>query len=354
MNYQNMPRNILISTRNKNVSKKINKYNNFEIQDMKFSEKEGKIKMNIIKNLDFNSLFETKNNILFQKIMDNLISSKLFNSDYDDIHKFLLLKSFQNSLEYLFSKKKKITQENKELKSNIDKILKKTNDIEKELNDNNNIIEENSKIKKEQKSKYEGIKKKYEEMKEKQEKKSQNDIKIDIIKVEKNIVEIKQIENNNNINKDIKSNKKYLCPVCRDKFFSTKEYVNNHVFRRHPKEYKNIIKNQKLSKIEKKDFISYLKEIEKLENYIKELIEWNNKLKEKDKYAVELEKLKKNHEKIEVFEKNQKEKEEEILNILDNQLKKQYEAYNNLLISLGLEKENDEAKIEKEKKKEKN
>ena len=79
MMFQEMPRNILISTRNKYSSQSSNKSNNnLEVPEMQFTEKEGKIKMNRINNLDFKSLFEPNNKILLQKIIDNLISSKIY------------------------------------------------------------------------------------------------------------------------------------------------------------------------------------------------------------------------------------------------------------------------------------
>ena len=57
MMYNSLPQNILLSTRNKFFSTSNNKYNNnYEISDIQFSEKEGKIKMNLIKNLDFSTL----------------------------------------------------------------------------------------------------------------------------------------------------------------------------------------------------------------------------------------------------------------------------------------------------------
>ena len=72
--FTEMPRNILISTRNENSSSNNTTVNSsmLEKPDMEFTEKEGKINMNRIRNLDLNTLFEPNNNILFQKILDNL------------------------------------------------------------------------------------------------------------------------------------------------------------------------------------------------------------------------------------------------------------------------------------------
>ena len=131
MMFQEMPKNILISTRNKYSSQSSNKSNNnLEVPEMQFTEKEGKIKMNRINNLDFKSLFEPNNNILLQKIIDNLISSKIYKSDYDDELKYSLLKSLQNILEYLLAKKNKIQNINQQLNSNIKNIMKNTDLLE--------------------------------------------------------------------------------------------------------------------------------------------------------------------------------------------------------------------------------
>ena len=104
--FKSMPRNILISTKNKFSSNHSNIYNNLEVPDMHFCEKDGNIKMKTIKNLDFKTLFNNKNNILVQKIIDNLITSNISNLNYDDIYKPLIFISLQNILEYLAAKKK--------------------------------------------------------------------------------------------------------------------------------------------------------------------------------------------------------------------------------------------------------
>jgi hypothetical protein len=245
--FQEMPKNILISTNN-NYSSKIT--NILEVPDMKFVEKEGNIKMELIKKVDFNTLFLPNNNILLQKIIGNLISSKIYKSDYDDENKYLLFKSLQNILEYLFAKKNKIYNVNKNIKSNIDNAMKKADEMEKHLIENKEIIEENSKIKKEAKDNYLKIKKKYEETKQKQENiKNSNDnkdmeVNIKILNVEKNIKETINKHNENNIN-NIDITKKYLCPLCKDKFFSNKENQNSHIIRRHQKLYKKLLKKKK-------------------------------------------------------------------------------------------------------------
>ena len=363
MNFTEMPRNILISTRNNNSYKSNNNYNNnLNIPDMEFSEKEGKIKMSLIKGLDFNKLFESENSILLQKVIDNLISSKISNSDYDDIHKPLLFKSFQNILEYLVTKEKRIKNINNNLYIAKDKIIKRTDELEQTLNENKKIIEENSKIKKDKKLKYDEEKKKYEEMKKQKKEKELKENKninknintnINIVEIEKNIKinEIKQDENSNNINNDNEINKKFLCQVCKNKYFLTEEGLESHLFRRHPEVYKNNKKKLKRKKSEQNLVKIYLGEIDKLENYINNLIDIYHPITEKNKYILEIEKMKKENQlNFEKMEKEQKQMSEEVRNSVENFIKRQEEFYNNLLIICGLKKSEEEIKEEKEEK----
>ena len=307
---------------------------------MKFVKKEGKIKMELIKKADFNTLFLPNNNILLQKIIENLISSKIHKSDYDDENKYLLFKSLQNILEYLFAKKNKINNVNKNIKSNIDNTMKKAVEMEKQLIENKKIIEENYKIKKEEKDNYLTIKKKYEKTKQKQENiKNSNDnkdmkVNIKIFNVEKNVKETINKHNENNIN-NIYITKKYLCPLCKDKFFSNKENQNSHIIRRHPKLYQKLLKKRKNIKNIKYNFDSYIKEIYELEKYIKEIIEINDDQKEKYEEVNEKNGL------SEVIESQKKIFEEEIMKPLENIIKNQNELYNNLLTKLNNDSKNE-------------
>ena len=109
MNCNEMPKNIIISSKKIHPLYIYNKYRDdykSEDQNLKFSEKEGKIKMDLINKLDIQTIFNKDNSIILQKILDNLITAKFYKSDYDEDYKYLLFKSFQNSLDYLIAKKK--------------------------------------------------------------------------------------------------------------------------------------------------------------------------------------------------------------------------------------------------------
>ena len=172
MNFNGLPENIIISSYKVRPLNSYNKYNienKIEDSNMKFSEKENKINMKLINKIDLKTLLDKNNNIFFQKIVDNLLSSKYYKSDYDEEYKYKLFISFQNALDYLVTKKNRLIKINTNLNSFFNRIKTNCNDLEKKLEKNKLIIEEKSKVKKENKLIYEELKKKYEEMKKKQE-----------------------------------------------------------------------------------------------------------------------------------------------------------------------------------------
>jgi len=368
MMFTEMPRNILISTRNGNSSSNnttANSYNSMlEKPDMEFTEKEGKINMNRIRNLDLNTLFEPDKNILFQKILDNLISSKISNSDYDDIHKSLLLKSFQDALEYLVNKERNIKKINNELNLSKDKIQKKADELEQTLKDNKKIIEEFSKIKKDKKAKYEENKKKYEEMKKQEKENEQNkkngknniNTNINIIDIEKktNIINtINQQEKNDDIDNNEKEmeDKKYSCKLCKDKYFPNKEELKSHIFRRHPKVLINNKKKLKAKIEENKFYKLFLKELDDFENFSKELLSIYTKKEKKDKNEEKLEEIRKEiQENYDKFENEQNQISDDLKKKIEEFSKSQQEFYNQLMIIKGLKKSEEEIKEENDRK----
>ena len=368
MMFTEMPRNILISTRNGNSSSNnttANSYNSMlEKPDMEFTEKEGKINMNRIRNLDLNTLFEPDKNILFQKILDNLISSKISNSDYDDIHKSLLLKSFQDALEYLVNKERNIKKINNELNLSKDKIQKKADELEQTLKDNKKIIEEFSKIKKDKKAKYEENKKKYEEMKKQEKENEQNkkngknniNTNINIIDIEKktNIINtINQQEKNDDIDNNEKEmeDKKYSCKLCKDKYFPNKEELKSHIFRRHPNVLINNKKKLKAKIEENKFYKLFLKKLDDFENFSKELLSIYAKREKKDKNEEKLEEIRKEiQENYDKFENEQNQISDDLKKKIEEFSKSQQEFYNQLMIIKGLKKSEEEIKEENDRK----
>ena len=364
--FTEMPRNILISTRNENSSSNNTTVNSsmLEKPDMEFTEKEGKINMNRIRNLDLNTLFEPNNNILFQKIVDNLISSKISNSDYDDIHKPLLLKSLQNILEYLVNKQANIKKINNELNISKDKIQKKAEELEQTLKENKKTIDDFSKAKKDIKVKYEETKKKYEEMKKQakendQNKKNNKDIintNINIVDIEKNtkiintINQPEKIDDIDNNEKDMEG-KKFSCKLCKDRYFPNKEELKGHLFRRHPKVLINNKKKLKAKKEENEFYRLFLKELDEFENFAKELLSIYVKKEEKDKNEIMLEEIRKEiQENYDKFENEQNQISDDLKNKMEEFKKLQKEFYNQLMIITGLKTGEEEIKEENEKK----
>ena len=130
--------------------------------------------MDLINKLDIQTIFNKDNSIILQKVLDNLITAKFYKSDYDEDYKYLLFKSFQNSLDYLIAKKNRLIKINKNLYNSANKINNQTNNLQKKLDENKILIEENSKIKEEKKIKYKELKKEYNDMKTKGEKEQIN------------------------------------------------------------------------------------------------------------------------------------------------------------------------------------
>ena len=203
MDFEEIQKNKIIHSKNSSSLKLSNKYtihNQIENPNLKFSEKEGKINMEIINSIDFNSnYFNKKNEISIQKLIDNLISAKFYKSQYDDINKYLLVISLQNSLDYLIDKKNRLSKANNLLNKSLNKIYDQANQIKEKLEQNKKIIDENSKIIEEKKILYE---------KNKSQLKVKNDSKkIEVKNNEFNVkTEIKKSESNKNksiISRDI-------------------------------------------------------------------------------------------------------------------------------------------------------
>ena len=147
MDFEEIQKNKIVHSKNGSslkLSNKYTSYNQIENPNMKFSEKEGLINMKIINSIDFNSnYFSQKNEIFIQKLVDNLISAKFYKSQYDDINKYLLFISLQNSLDYLINKKNRILKANNLLSKSLSKIYGQANQIKEKLEQNKKIIDEN-------------------------------------------------------------------------------------------------------------------------------------------------------------------------------------------------------------------
>ena len=352
MNFNGLPENIIISSYKVRPLNSYNKYNienKIEDSNMKFSEKENKINMKLINKIDLKTLLDKNNNIFFQKIVDNLLSSKYYKSDYDEEYKYKLFISFQNALDYLVTKKNRLIKINTDLNSFFNRIKTNCNDLEKKLEKNKLIIEEKSKVKKENKLIYEELKKKYEEMKKKQEVNEKINNKICL---KTNIIS-NSLKKENSFFKDENKNqeltKKYYCKICSDKFFLSKNNLEDHLIKRHPF---IIIKNSP-KKIENSIENKYSNKFKSLKEYYQNTYDYYRK-KEKVGESLEnvIKKREENHIYFQNYLNNQENNIEEIKNTIKILSENHKKFVNEFVIVSGLKKNKKEIKEEKKRKEE--
>ena len=351
MYFNEIPKNIIISSKRIIPLNGFNKYkleNNIEDPNMKFSEKDSQIKMELINKIELKTLFEQNNNLFLQKVLDNLVCAKYYKSDFDEDYKFKLFNSLQNSLNYLIEKKKRLVKINNDSSEYYNKLNKQTNTLQKKLEENNIIIEEKSKIKIENKLKYEKLRKKYEEMKEKKEKIEKNNYQIYLEKnINTNIIqkENKILDNESNI-QEIK--KKYYCEVCLGKFFLSQESLEDHQIKRHP--FITIRKPPK--KKEKNINDKYSTKIESMKTYFQSSYD-NYKKAEKLNESLEeiVKKRKEDNIKFENILKSQEKIIEDVKSGLEHMAEGQNKFINDFILISGLKKGEKQIKEEKKKKK---
>ena len=353
MNLNEMPKNIIISSKENHPENKFKKYlNKYKLEDpnIKFSDKDCEINFKLIQKLDTKTLFDKNNNIFFQKLEDNLITAKFYKTDYDEDYKYYLFKSLQNSLDYLISKKKRITKINSDLTLSLNNIRKKTDDLEQKLESNKKLIEEKSEIKNKSKLNYENIKKKYEEMKKKNQKVEINSQKLientSITNIETNNIKVNINQNKQN---EQTSNKKFFCSVCKDKYFLNQESLEDHQIKRHP----FIIIQKPQEKNESKLKKIYDKKLESLNKYIQNTFN-NYKNSEKNNESLNelLKRMKDNKIFLDNMIENQQKSFEEAKSLINNLNEEKKNCINELSNIYGLHKT--EAEIKKEKAKKRN
>ena len=357
MELNTIPNNIIISSKRQyssNMFKKYLKEQSLENPNLKFSEKDCEINMKLIEKMDTQNLFEKKNNIYLQKLVDNLVTAKFYKSDYDEDYKYFLFKSFQNCLDYLIEKKKRISKINTDLNNYFSNIKKKANNLEKKLESNKILIEEKAKIKNENKLKYEDIKKKYKEMKKKNENIEIEKPKIikeeNVTNIESNIESNIKVKVSQNKNEVREINNKFFCDVCANKYFSTKENLEDHQIKRHP----FIIIQKPKEENENKLKIIYDKKLDSLKDYIQNSF---NVQKNDEKKKDSIKELLKNLENDNIFLnnmiKNQQKSFEETKSLINNLNEDRKKCINELEIIYGLQKTEEDLKKEKIKKRKK-
>ena len=346
-----MPKNIIISSKEIHSLNKFKKYlKEYKLEDpnIKFSDKDCEINLKLIQKLDTKTLFDKNNNIFFQKIVDNLITAKFYKSDYDEDYKYYLFKSLQNSLDYLISKKKRITKINCDLTLSLNNIKKKTKDLEIKLESNKKLIEEKTEIKNKSKLNYEEIKKKYEEMTNKNQKIEINSKKIienkNILDIESNNIKVNTTQSKQS---EQEINEKLICDICKDKYFLSQENLENHLIKRHP----FIILQKPQEKKENKLKMIYDKKLESLNNYIQNTF---NNYKNGEKNNEPINELLKRMEDNKIFLdnmiENQQKSFEETKLLINNLSEAKKNCINELSNIFGLQKTEAEIKREQAKK----
>ena len=352
MNLNEMPKNNIISSKEilseKNKFKKyLNEYK-LEEPNIIFSDKDCEINLKLLQKLDTKTLFDKNNNIFFQKLVDNLITAKFYKSDYDEEHKYYLFKLLQNSLDYLISKKKRITKINSDLTLSLNNFRKKADELEKKLESNKILIEEKADIKNKKKLNYEELKKKYEEMKNKNKKIEINSPKIienkNITNIEANNIKVNISQNKQN---EQEITKKFFCNICKDKYFLSQENLEDHQIKRHP----FIIIQKPQEKKENELKVMYDKKLESLKNYIQNTF---NNYKNNEKNNESLNELLKRMEDNKIFLdnmiENQQKSFEETKSLINGLSEAKKKCINELSNIYGLQKTEAEIKKEKAKK----
>ena len=298
-----------------------NNLTNLETPNLEFEPKDCTLNLKLIENIN-NDIFLPENYFTYAKIKDNLIHSKIYENDYDDIHKPILFKSFQIILEYLQNKENKIKKINKELENQADIVLKNTEKLEKILTKNKNKIAKNSEIKKEKMNLLSKFNK-----------------DLVLLKDKKINYEIKIKEKQKEIIQNIKNeeSKKYPCPVCHEKYFPNISTLNFHIQRRHPKKEDT---KPKVDYTEK-----YVEKIENLKKYIEDLVKNPKNSEKKSEYETKFEEFQKeNNDKMSNIENYNKNILEEIKEITKKNININKDYYDNLLILAGIKEDEKDIK----------
>ena len=354
-----MPNNIIISSNKIRPLKRYNRYNlenNIEDSNMNFSEKDRQINMKLINKIDLKTLFDKNNNLFIQKIVNNLLSSKFYKSDFDEEYKYKIFISFQNALDYLVNKKNRLIKINNNLKTFFNETKKDSNDIEKKLVENKSIIERKSKIKNEKILIYEELKKKYEDMEKKKREiknKQEENIKINNkLFIEKNIIS-DYLQKENSIFKDENKNqeliKNYCCKICSDKSFLNKNSLEVHLIKRHPY---MIIKNS-LKKKENSLDNKFSKKLKSMNEYFTNSFNYyKNKGKSNESLEEIIQKREENNIYFQNYLNNLEKNFEEMNTIIKNLSENQKIFINKFIIASGLKKSKKEIREDKKRKKE--
>ena len=233
----------------------------FNLQRMQFANRSGRIRIEDITNLNFNTIIKTNNVMSLEKFAENLIYADPDEFEFNDPNMSKLIKQFQYSLEYLNNKQNEYDNINNVLENNYNQLINDSYILEERLKKNKRLI-----------AKYKSS------IKEKEM----------LLHTYRSIIDfnVNPTEEENLIIKNYESTKEklqnkngfYMCHICSGKPFSSEEKLESHMKRRHLHQANFL--NDDLNE----SYDNYNKKINEMKNYFEDIIKKNNEENLKNDY----------------------------------------------------------------------
>ena len=279
---------------------KINNNQNPKVTShMKFANREGRIRMTEITNLDLNNIIKTNNIMPLEQFAENLIYADINPEDYEDKNMVKLIKTFQYALEYLNNQQNELENANSILENDYNQLINESYSLEERLKTNKAKI-----------SKYNNDKKARLMLIETY----RSIINYHVNPGEEESIVIKHIEK---ISQE-RSGAKYYCHICSGKPFSSEDKLESHMKRRHNAQVE-------FNPLEE-SFDNYEKQINDIKNYFENIIKQREDEQFKYDYMNDLERMKKQN------------KQE--LNDMENRLKDTLDQFRDFIIKTSLQQRN--------------
>ena len=233
----------------------------FTLQRMQFANRSGRIRIEEISNLNFNTIIKTNNVMSLEKFAENLIYADPDEFEFNDPNMSRLIKQFQYSLEYLNNKQNEYDNANNILENNYNQLINDSYILEERLKKNKRLI-----------AKYKSS------IKEKEM----------LLHTYRSIIDfnVNPTEEENLIIKNYESTKEklqnkngfYMCHICSGKPFSSEEKLESHMKRRHLHQANFL--NDDLNE----SYDNYNKKINEMKSYFEDIIKKNNEDNLKNDY----------------------------------------------------------------------
>ena len=279
---------------------KINNNQNPKVTShMKFANREGRIRMTEIANLDLNNIIKTNNIMPLEQFAENLIYADINPEDYEDKNMVKLIKTFQYALEYLNNQQNELENANSILENDYNQLINESYSLEERLKTNKAKI-----------SKYNNDKKARLMLIETY----RSIINYHVNPGEEESIVIKHIEK---ISQE-RSGAKYYCHICSGKPFSSEDKLESHMKRRHNAQVE-------FNPLEE-SFDNYEKKINDIKAYFENIIKQREDEQFKYDYMNDLERMKKQN------------KQE--LNDMENRLKDTLDQFRDFIIKTSLQQRN--------------